>query len=66
MPIRWFRKRDKEAIDPVCNMTVRKKTPPGGAWNYRGESYYFCGPGCKKAFQTEAEAYLSGRKRLDM
>ena len=66
MPLNWFKKGDKQAIDPVCDMSVTKKPPPGGVWNYRGKSYYFCGPGCKKAFQNEAEDYLSGRKKIDM
>ena len=33
--------------------------PPGGSWEYEGVTYYFCGPGCNRAFQNEAAAYLS-------
>ena len=39
---------------------------PGGTWENAGETYYFCGPGCNRAFQKEPEAYLSGDKKLDM
>ena len=38
----------------------------GGSWEYEGVTYYFCGPGCNRAFQKEAESYLSGEKRIDM
>ncbi|PCH79648.1 MAG: YHS domain-containing protein [Rhodospirillaceae bacterium] len=31
-----------------------------------GETYYFCGPGCNRAFQKEPEAYLSGDKKIEM
>ena len=32
----------------------------------REQTYYFCGPGCNRAFQKEPEGYLSGEQRLDM
>jgi YHS domain-containing protein len=47
-------------------MEVNMKSPPGGTWEHAGETYYFCGPGCNRAFQKEPEAYLSGDKKLDM
>nr|WP_284738468.1 YHS domain-containing protein [Methanoculleus sp. CWC-02] len=25
---------------------------------YRGKTYYFCAPGCKKLFERDPEAYL--------
>ncbi len=66
MRISLFGKRNPRAIDPVCHMKVDIEKPPGGSWDYDGVTYYFCGPGCNRAFQNEAAAYLSGEKRLDM
>ena len=59
------RRRDT-AEDPVCHMDVDTSRPPGGVWDHEGTRYYFCGPGCNRAFQKEPGAYLSGEKRLDM
>ncbi len=56
----------REAEDPVCHMRVNAGNPPGGSWKYDGRTYYFCGPGCNRAFQKEPQAYLSGEKRLEM
>ena len=47
------------AIDPVCGMTVDEKTAQYKT-DYKGSTYYFCSPGCKKAFESEAEKYLKG------
>jgi YHS domain-containing protein len=47
-------------------MEVDMESPPGGSWDHDGITYYFCGPGCNRAFQKEPQAYLSGDKRLDM
>jgi YHS domain-containing protein len=48
------------AIDPVCKMTVDEKTAKFTTV-YHGNTYYFCGPGCKKAFETNPELYLKIR-----
>lgn len=47
------------AIDPVCNMEVEEAT---AQWTseYQGQTYYFCAPGCKSAFDEDPEKYLSG------
>ena len=67
MPLPFFkRKTGSKAVDPVCHMDVDAEKPLGGAWEYQGKSYYFCGPGCNRAFQKEPEAYLSGEKKLEM
>ncbi len=49
-------------VDPVCGMTVDEKT---GRYrtDYKGGTYYFCAPGCKKAFESEPEKYLKGEKK---
>ena len=54
------------AEDPVCHMQVDMKNPPGGSWEYQGQTYYFCGPGCNRAFQKEPGGYLSGEKKMEM
>jgi len=66
MKIPFFSKADSRAIDPVCHMYVDTTKPLGGLFQYQGETYFFCGPGCKRAFEKEPDAYLSGRKKLDM
>jgi len=40
------------AIDPVCGMTVG---PAGAAGEsqYKGQTYYFCSPGCKERFDED-------------
>jgi len=45
------------AIDPVCKMEVDEKTAKFKT-DYKGKTYYFCAPGCKKAFETDPEEYL--------
>lgn len=45
------------AIDPVCKMEVDEKK---AAWKteFRGKTYYFCAPGCKKAFEENPHQYI--------
>ena len=45
------------AIDPVCKMEVDEKTARFKT-EYKGETYYFCAPGCKKAFEENPEEYV--------
>ena len=66
MRIPLFGKSKPKAVDPVCHMKVDMEKPGGGSWEHEGVTYYFCGPGCNRAFQKEAESYLSGEKRIDM
>lgn len=46
------------AKDLVCNMEVNEKT---AKWktNYKGKTYYFCAPGCKKEFEEDPEMYVN-------
>ncbi len=46
------------ATDPVCKMQVDESTATVTS-EYKGKTYYFCGPGCKTAFDAEPEKYLS-------
>lgn len=43
--------------DPVCGMDVDPKTAAGQS-EYNGQTYYFCAPGCKKAFDKEPQKYV--------
>ncbi len=55
-----------KATDPVCDMQVDIRKPPGGTHVHDGETYYFCAPGCRIAFSKEPGAYLSGEKKIRM
>ncbi|HEY2113930.1 MAG TPA: heavy metal translocating P-type ATPase [Candidatus Angelobacter sp.] len=46
--------------DPVCNMDVDPATARGSA-EYKGQTYYFCSPGCVTRFKADPEKYLAPR-----
>jgi xanthine dehydrogenase accessory factor len=50
-----------QAVDPVCGMTVPadKSSRP---FEHDGVTYYFCSPGCRRAFQRDPAAYLSAQE----
>jgi YHS domain-containing protein len=56
------RGRGATAIDPVCGMRVDKDDPPGGSFKPSGEqpgiTYYFCGDGCRRAFEKNTASFL--------
>ena len=43
--------------DPVCGMEVDEQQAAATA-EYQGKTYYFCSPGCKKAFEKEPHKYV--------
>jgi Cu+-exporting ATPase len=45
------------ALDPVCKMKVDPKTAVAKS-EYKGQTYYFCAPGCKVSFDKDPEKYL--------
>ena len=45
------------AKDPVCGMEV-KENEAAGKSEYKGTIYYFCAPGCKRAFDQNPEQFL--------
>ena len=45
------------AKDLVCGMTVDEKKAPAKS-EYKGQTYYFCAPGCKRAFDANPEKYI--------
>ena len=56
------RKDEKERAmvkDLVCGMTIEAATAAGSS-EYKGQTYYFCAPGCKKSFDADPEKYLAG------
>ena len=52
--------RPAQAVDPVCGMTVPAEGQPV-AWD--GNDYYFCGAGCRQAFEKDPGAYLNRETR---
>jgi YHS domain-containing protein/magnesium-transporting ATPase (P-type) len=50
------------AIDPVCKMEV-EESKAAATSVYKGKKYYFCAPGCKRAFDQNPEKYLVERKK---
>ena len=43
--------------DPVCRMRVDPRRPPGGTIARDDITYYFCGPGCRGAFEADPGRY---------
>ena len=52
------------AMDPVCHMEVDEAT---AQWTseYKGQTYYFCAPGCKASFDKDPEKYLDHTEAHD-
>lgn len=44
-------------MDPICKMEVDEETTEFKS-EYQGKTYYFCAPGCKKAFDENPEKYI--------
>jgi len=49
----------KTARDPVCGMEV-EMSQAAATSVYQGQTYYFCAPGCKRAFEQNPAKYLGG------
>ena len=43
--------------DPVCRMQI-DETKAAGKSDYKGKTYYFCAPICKKKFDADPEQYV--------
>ncbi len=43
--------------DVVCGMDIDPATAAGKS-EYKGTTYYFCSPGCKRAFDKDPEKYV--------
>ena len=46
--------------DPVCGMMVDEEKAAATS-EFKGETYYFCAPGCKVAFEKDPEKYLEAK-----
>ena len=53
------------AQDPVCGMEVETQTARHTA-EYQGTTFYFCAPGCKKAFEAVPKKYLDPSHKPSM
>ena len=49
------------AIDPVCGMTVDTESAAAKR-EYGGTTYYFCNPGCAKAFDLTPDAFVEASR----
>ena len=50
-------KARKENVDPVCGMTVDRKSKVK-AVDYDGHTYFFCAESCREAFENQPQRYL--------
>ena len=48
--------------DPVCGMDVDEKTATNKS-EYKGQTYYFCSPGCKNTFDKEPGKYAASHEQ---
>ncbi len=48
------------AKDLVCGMDVNEEEAKakGLTTEYQGQTYYFCAPGCKRAFEQNPQQYV--------
>jgi Cu+-exporting ATPase len=44
--------------DPVCGMEITAEGAAGTS-EYKGQTYYFCSPGCKRSFDKDPEKYIN-------
>jgi len=49
------------AKDPVCGTDVDQQTSTQKT-HYQGQTYYFCAPGCRKAFEARDPRSASPRR----
>lgn len=46
------------AKDVVCGMEVDEESAAGKT-EYQGKTYYFCSPGCKRAFDKNLKRFVT-------
>lgn len=51
--------------DPICGMDVEEH-PDAIKYVYKGETYYFCSAGCRRAFEKDPEKSLEKGPRGHM
>ncbi len=47
-----------QVVDPVCKMTIDSEKAAAKS-EYKGQTIYFCAPGCKTKFDQDPEKYLA-------
>jgi Cu+-exporting ATPase len=52
-------------MDPVCGMDVDPATAQHKS-EYQGTTYYFCAPGCRRAFEADPKKYLDSSYKPTM
>ena len=52
----------QKVIDPVCGMTV-VADQTDILNTFRGQTYYFCAEGCRKAFEKNPQKFLISRPK---
>lgn len=52
------------AHDPVCHMDIDRNTAAGSS-EYEGQTYYFCGRGCKMDFDEDPAGVLKAEAEHD-
>ncbi len=50
--------------DPVCHMDIDPRSAAGTS-EYKGATYYFCSPGCKRDFDADPEGVLKAEAEYD-
>ena len=53
------------AKDPVCGMDVDPSTARHTS-EHKGQTSYFCAPGCRKAFEADPDKYLDPSHKPSM
>ncbi len=48
----------ESVIDLVCGMTI-DAVPSNRPFEYQGTTYYFCAPGCRKAFENDPGSFIN-------
>ena len=46
-----------KVVDPVCKMTIEAEKAAATS-EYKGQTIYFCGIGCKAKFDAAPERYI--------
>ena len=51
--------------DPVCGMGVDRANAQHTS-EHQGKTYYFCAPGCRRAFEADPQKYLDPSSKPSM
>ena len=59
----WVKELTRLVLDVVCGMEIDEKTAKWKS-DYKGKTYYFCGPMCKLEFDENPEKYISDAQAI--